>query len=386
MKALFVYSGMIFRKSGKFYSLNLTESTLRKLYFPFCSELTICERIIDVEDVSGLTEINSPDIKILCPDLPISSFNLYCKNIYDYYHYIDSIILNYDFVIARQGLLGNFAAQLSRKYNIPYVYESVGSTFASFLNHDILGKILALPLTMAVKWNISKSKYVMYVTEKYLQKIYPSKGVTIGVSDVEIATQSEEVLKKRIDKINSLDNCVSLKMVTVGGVGVKVKGQRYAIKALSELNKKGFRLEYYLVGEGNYDELLNLSKSLGVDSQVHFVGSMKHDDIFEFLDDMDIYIQPSLQEGLPRAVVEAMSRGLLCLGSNIAGIPELLDRGFLFKKKNVEEIVSIIENISLDQLLSQARQNFNKAKQFQDIVLKEKRTHFWETFINNNFK
>ena len=113
---------------------------------------------------------------------------------------------------------------------------------------------------------------------------------------------------------------------------------------------------------------------------------MKHDDIFEFLDDMDIYIQPSLQEGLPRAVVEAMSRGLLCLGSNIAGIPELLDRGFLFKKKNVEEIVSIIENISLDQLLSQARQNFNKAKQFQDIVLKEKRTHFWETFINNNFK
>lgn len=175
-------------------------------------------------------------------------------------------------------------------------------------------------------------------------------------------------------------------MVTVGGVGVKVKGQRYAIKALSELNKKGFRLEYYLVGEGNYDELLNLSKSLGVDSQVHFVGSMKHDDIFEFLDDMDIYIQPSLQEGLPRAVVEAMSRGLLCLGSNIAGIPELLDRGFLFKKKNVEEIVSIIENISLDQLLSQARQNFNKAKQFQDIVLKEKRTHFWETFINNNFK
>ena len=386
MKALFIFSGIIYRKSGKYYSLNLTPSTLHKLYFPYCDELTICERVQDVEDVGGFTEISSQDIKFRCPNLPTSALSLYCRNVRDYYNFIDSIITDYDFVIARQGILGNFAAQLSRKYGIPYVYESVGSTFDSFWGHSIFGKLIALPLTFAVRWNIKKSKYVIYVTERYLQNLYPSNGHSVGVSDVEIVNMDECILSNRLRKIDDMQENASLKMVTVGGVGVKIKGQRYAIRALAELKKKGNRIEYYLVGEGDRSQLEKLSIQLGVHDQVHFVGSMKHDDIFAFLDSMDLYIQPSLQEGLPRAVVEAMSRGMLCMGSNIAGIPELIDKRFLFPKKDVKTISSIVSGISKEMLIEQAKRNFKRAESFQNNALNKKRSEFWEKFIKLNFQ
>lgn len=69
-----------------------------------------------------------------------------------------------------------------------------------------------------------------------------------------------------------------------------------------------------------------------------------------FLDTVDIYIQPSKQEGLPRSVVEAMSRGCLCVGSRIAGIPELLSTKYLFNAGNVMQIAKILADIDKDQL------------------------------------
>ena len=61
------------------------------------------------------------------------------------------------------------------------------------------------------------------------------------------------------------------------------------------------------------------------------------------LTDSDIYIQPSLQEGLPRAVVEAMSTALPCIGFNTGGIPELLEPEYIVKLKNVDGIVQRIK-------------------------------------------
>ena len=61
--------------------------------------------------------------------------------------------------------------------------------------------------------------------------------------------------------------------------------------------------------------------------------------MFELLDECDIYLQPSLQEGLPRSVIEAMSRGCACIGAATAGIPELLESEYVVKRKSVQENV-----------------------------------------------
>lgn len=70
----------------------------------------------------------------------------------------------------------------------------------------------------------------------------------------------------------------------------------------------------------------------GVADRVVFKGQMKHQQVLEWIDSLDIYIQPSMQEGLPRALIEAMSRACPAIGSSTGGIPELLPSDAILKE------------------------------------------------------
>ena len=113
-----------------------------------------------------------------------------------------------------------------------------------------------------------------------------------------------------------------------------------------------------------------------------FHGGMKHDDVIAFLDKCDIYIQPSKQEGLPRALIEGMSRGMICLGTNIAGIPELLEKGMLFsvRAKNYLEISKHFQEIDKDLYIRQAKRNFIEAQKYEANILEMRRDRFFTEF------
>ena len=128
-----------------------------------------------------------------------------------------------------------------------------------------------------------------------------------------------------------------------------------------------------MIGGGNKERLENLAKRLNVSELVHFEGIVPHSQIFEKLDEMHMYIQPSLQEGLPRSVVEAMSRGLLCICANTAAMPEMVEPKYIVKRKSVDDIVEVLKKITVDELKSQAKRNFEEAKKYEDEVLKKKR-------------
>ena len=109
------------------------------------------------------------------------------------------------------------------------------------------------------------------------------------------------------------------------------------------------------------------------------MGILSHNQIFDELNKMDIYIQASLQEGLPRSVVEAMSVGLLCIGARTGGIPELLDNRWLVNRKSVEDIVSSLESVDAQTMEEQAKANIEKAKAYQDFILESNRIKFFDT-------
>ncbi|MDD5792425.1 MAG: glycosyltransferase, partial [Erysipelotrichaceae bacterium] len=99
---------------------------------------------------------------------------------------------------------------------------------------------------------------------------------------------------------------------------------------------------------------------------------------------MDIYIQPSKQEGLPRALIEAMSRALPAIGTNIAGIPELLDHNYLINKGSYKEIVNALsEKFDKTQMIEQATKNFNKASEYSLKIINARRQAFFDVFIND---
>ncbi|WP_191907340.1 glycosyltransferase family 4 protein [Vibrio diabolicus] len=82
------------------------------------------------------------------------------------------------------------------------------------------------------------------------------------------------------------------------------------------------------MGKGDPSRFDGLAKKHGVD--VSFDGFISEKNkILDWLDDIDIYIQPSFQEGLPRATIEAMSRGCIVASSNAGGLNELTLEQFI---------------------------------------------------------
>ena len=112
-----------------------------------------------------------------------------------------------------------------------------------------------------------------------------------------------------------------------------------------------------------------------------FLGKMPHHEVFKWLDSIDVYVHPSDTEGLPRSLIEAMSRGLPCLGSAVGGIPELLEHDFLFRKGNVNEIVALLKGLSHSTLEKQANRNFEESRKYEKNFLDIKREQFMRDFM-----
>ena len=266
----------------------------------------------------------------------------------------------------------------------PYMIEVVGCTWDALWNHGWKGKIMAIPSFFCAKKEIKRAPWVLYVTEKFLQKRYPTNGKSCACSDVFIKEQSENILTERLQKIDNLGDSIILG--TIAAVDVQYKGQEYVIKALAYLKSKGdLQFKYQMVGGGDPTRLKKLARRLNVTDQVEFCGQVPHEDIFDWLKKIDIYIQPSLQEGLPRSIIEAMSSGCPVLGSEIAGIPELIDDECLFKKGSPKAVAeSIIRMVSKD-MSKYARRNFVEAQKYTLDKLDKKRKDFYDQFLTEYF-
>lgn len=267
----------------------------------------------------------------------------------------------------------NIAFEVANKLKKPIITVVCGCPWDSLWNYNIKGKMLAPIIYYWQKSILKRAKNSIYVTKFFLQNRYPTFGNFVNCSNVELNIQ-ENVIEKRKLRIKNLPQNITLG--TVAAIDVPYKGQEYVIKALYELKKSGIIYNYNIIGHGNPSRLQNIIDKLNLNNQVTIYGGVSHSQIFEILDSIDIYIQPSKQEGLPRAVIEAMSRGCLCMGSNIAGIPELLDNKYLFKAGNVNKIVKLLKNITKDDLLNQAERNIKESKKYSKTILDLKRRNF----------
>lgn len=297
---------------------------------------------------------------------------------------IKKIIEESDFIIIRlPSYIGLVAASEAEKQNKNYLVEMVACPWDALWNYgQISKKIFALPTYLLNKKVVKKSPNVIYVSEKFLQQRYPTKGENIGCSDVVLKNINNDVIDNRLSKIETM-NKKHLKLCTLANLELKCKGQHFVIKAIANLRKKGIDVEYYLAGGGNANNLMNLAKKYDVQDKIHILGSLPHDKIFDLLDDIDVYIQPSLQEGLPRSVVEAMSRACPVIGSRTGGIPELINEEYIFERKSVKgiekQIIKILENNNL--LKKVAKDNFEKSKDFEINTLKQKREQFYKKIL-----
>lgn len=137
------------------------------------------------------------------------------------------------------------------------------------------------------------------------------------------------IIHRRDDKsvIKSQFNIPS-DAIVIGAVGrlVEQKGHRYLIEAVSKLNSSTKDIYYIIAGDGELrEELKLLSSQLGLDDRIIFAGAITK--IENILHMFDIFVQPSLWEGLPIAVLESMAAMVPVVATDIPGSNYIIENG-----------------------------------------------------------
>ena len=115
----------------------------------------------------------------------------------------------------------------------------------------------------------------------------------------------------------------------IGTVGrlTPVKGIPYLLEAASVLLRQGAKVKILVVGEGSIrQDLIAQTHSLGITDNVVFLGHREDTDAL--LQALDIFVLPSLSEGVPMALLEAMAAARAVVASRVGGIPEIIEDGF----------------------------------------------------------
>lgn len=114
------------------------------------------------------------------------------------------------------------------------------------------------------------------------------------------------------------------------------------IHALSFLARSGMKFQCILIGDGPTRQAMEqLAHKLNVADKVFFGGTVSRSGIKELLYKADIFVLPSLHEGMPGSVMEAMAAGLPIIGTDVNGINELVidgKTGYLVPPKNPEAL------------------------------------------------
>jgi glycosyltransferase involved in cell wall biosynthesis len=153
------------------------------------------------------------------------------------------------------------------------------------------------------------------------------------------------------------------------------------IEAVAQLTAWKLNVQVALVGDGRLrTEFEGLSRSRGVNHCVEFLGHVPPGQpVRSHLDRADVFVLPSRTEGLPRALIEAMARGLPCVGSRVGGIPELLDETELVPPDNAAQLAETLRDLILDpaRRARLAEANLRKARAFHVDIMRARRREFY---------
>ena len=287
------------------------------------------------------------------------------------------------------GNIGVIAAECLRKKNIPYGLEVVGDPWES-LSPQALESPFAPILQRIGRHQLRKTTIdaaaALYVTNHILQEKYPVRNgiFTTGASNVILR---DDCYAKKVSTIDPKVSERQIRMLAVGTLAQLYKAPDVILKALSILKRKGYKLFLTWFGDGQYrEQMVKLAAELGLKDNVNFAGSVKQDVIRKEFEKTDLFVHASRAEGLPRALIEAMAFGLPCIGSSVAGIPELLSPEAIVQPNDIEGLAGKILLFIKDTEFAQreANKNWEESKKYHNDILTERRLSFYDELIKQS--
>lgn len=277
------------------------------------------------------------------------------------------------------GQIGNMVIPELKRKKLPYGVEVVGDPWDVFapggLKH-FFRPFLRKYQTVKLKENVAGCVAALYVTKKKLQQRYPvKKGVfsvaasNVILKDESIAFQPKEVKKEK-------EFCI----LSIGSLEQMYKSPDIVLQAFEKIVDSGISCRLKWLGDGKYKQaMLSLAEELGIAARVDFVGNVPAFRVREELEKADLFVLASRTEGLPRAMVEAMVMGLPCIGTEVGGIPELLDEQALVAAGDAGALYKKIDLFfhNPEIMNEEARKNWEKAREYKEEILESRRILFY---------
>jgi glycosyltransferase involved in cell wall biosynthesis len=272
-------------------------------------------------------------------------------------------------------------ARLARQ-GCPYGLEVATDPFDALapgaLEHPL--RALCRPLlSRTLRRQCARAAAVSYVTRETLQGRYPpgpgaytTHYSTLELPEEEFASAPREFCP----------NGHEVTLVTIGSMAQTHKGLDVLIEAVARCRARGQKLRLRVLGEGRYRASLEAqAREAGLEACVEFLGQVPAGrPVLEELDRADLFVLASRTEGLPRSMIEAMARGLPCVGTKVGGIPELLP---------AEDLVPVGDSAALAEKLGEvlgdaerrnrmAARSLETAQDYRPQVLRSRRRAFYQ--------
>ena len=245
------------------------------------------------------------------------------------------------------------------------------------LNNSRLAPLFQALFVGLMRWQCRTAAVSAYVTREALQRRYPprSAATSFAFTSIDLTPESYASGPRSAESFNR----DRPHLVLIGNMQKSWKGHDVLLQAMKRLKDDGLDTRLTVVGYGENQPLYAaMAEQLGLD--VHFTGKLTNGaPVRDVLDQADLFVLPSRQEGLPRALLEAMARGLPAVATRVGGTPELLDDDCLAPPDDPEALADRIRDAlsSRQELARRAARNFETARSYRVEEVTRARVAFY---------
>lgn len=286
------------------------------LLFKNKSDLKLARKVMEEKEIGGL----KLQVYFLCKLLPI--------------------LLNKPDVFHVQWIKGGVEWDFLTRFGI----KLVGSFRGAHINYTpiIEPKYVKIYKKSFPKFDAfhAVSKSIAHEATKYGANINKTTVIPGAVSpsllEIPISTKKSKVIR----------------IMSVGRFHWK-KGYNFALDACKKLKDQGIKFEYTIIGGVGVEDIPFQRRDLGLEEDVKFIDQLAHSEVLEMYKDCDLFLLPSVEEGIANVVLEAMSIGIPVISTNCGGMSELINNknGWLVPVRDPKAICNaVIAYSNLDEL------------------------------------
>ena len=282
---------------------------------------------------------------------------------------------------------GLAALGIKKKFKKPLVVQIQGQLFNLPKTYNWLRRVLVKGIA---KFVTKRADRVRVVSEEIKKTV-----VENGIEEKKVFVSPSRCDTEQFNPKRYITDVAQIKStlgyddddIVIVFVGRLVVGKDVSsvLKALSKVVKRYQNIRFLIVGDGDVRESLEQeTRDLSLTNYVSFYGAVNYDEVPKMLAVGDIFVSPSWDEGMPRAVLEAMSMGLATIVTPVGGNPEIIDDGengyFVDVKapeQIAEKILLLLDNSSLlEEVRANARKKIVEKYEMKKCIESFAKIHF----------